>query len=66
MSIKVLFLSPSYAKEFKEYLEKKSQKEKEEKLSRLKKYAGSGTIDDKYANLSSKEIKEVVVLEKNS
>jgi ribosomal protein L4 len=61
---KGLFLSPSYAKEFKEYLEKKSQKEKKEKLLRLKKYAGSGTIDDKYAKLSSREIKEAVALEK--
>jgi len=45
---KGLFLSPNYAKEFKEYLANKSQKAKEEKLARLKAYAGKGTIDDKY------------------
>ncbi len=63
---KGLFLSPAYAKEFKEYLEKKSQQEKEDKLKRLKKYAGKGTIDNKYDNLTSHEIKEVVSKEKLS
>ncbi|MCK9373090.1 MAG: hypothetical protein M0P91_07815 [Sulfuricurvum sp.] len=61
---KGLFLSPSYAKEFKEYLEQKSKKEKEDKLSRLKAYAGKGSIDEKYNHLSSKELKESVSLEK--
>lgn len=61
---KGLFLSPAYAKEFKEYLKNKSKKEKEDKLSRLKTYAGKGNIDTKYDNLSSKELKEAVSLEK--
>ena len=61
---KGLFVSPSYAGEFKEYLEKKSQNEKEEKLSRLKRYAGKGCIDEKYNSLSSKALKERVSLEK--
>ncbi len=57
---KGLFLSPSYAKEFKEYLAKKIEQKKQDKLSRLNKYAGKGTIDNKYDNLSSKEIKELI------
>jgi hypothetical protein len=61
---KGLFLSPSYAKEFKEYLEQKSKKEKEDKLWRLKAYAGKGRIDEKYGYLSSKELKESVSLKK--
>lgn len=61
---KGLFLSPSYAKEFKAYLEEKTKKEKEGKLSRLKAYAGKGSIDEKYDGLSSKELKESVSLEK--
>ena len=61
---KGLFLSPCYAKEFKEYLEQKSKKEKEDKLSRLKAYAGKGSIDEKYDRISSKALKELVSLEK--
>lgn len=61
---KGLFLSPSYAKEFKEYLEQKSKKEKEEKLSRLRAFAGKGSIDEKYDHLSSCELKESVSSEK--
>ena len=34
---KGLFLSPSYAKEFKEYLAKKIEQKKQDKLSRLNK-----------------------------
>jgi len=53
-------------REFKEYLACKSQKEKEEKLARLKNYAGKSTISDKYNNLSSNELKKTVSLEKLS
>ena len=61
---KGLFCSPAYAKEFKDFLAKKSQIEKQEKLSRLKKYAGKSSIDSKYDDLSSNEIKELVSKEK--
>jgi len=61
---KGLFLSPSHAKEFKKYLEEKRKKEKEEKLSRLRAFAGKGSIDEKYDHLSSCELKESVSLEK--
>lgn len=61
---KGLFLSPFYAKEFKEYLKQKSTKERADKLSRLKAYAGKGSIDEKYNGLSNKELKESLSLEK--
>lgn len=61
---KGLFVSPAYAAEFKAYLEQKAKNEKEAKLSRLKVYAGKGEIDKKYDNLSSKELKNAVSLEK--
>ncbi len=61
---KGLFLSPYYAKEFKEYLEQKSKKKKEEKLSRLKAYAGKGNIDEKYDHLSLTKLQELISLEK--
>lgn len=61
---KGLFLSPCYAKEFKAYLEQKLKKEKEDKLLRLRTYAGKGNIDEKYDRLSSKELKEAVSREK--
>lgn len=61
---KGLFVSPAYAVEFKAYLEQKSKNEKEAKLSRLKAYAGKGTIDLKYDNLTASELKNVVSLEK--
>jgi len=57
---KGLFCSPAYAKEFKEYLANKSQKEKQSKLSRLREYAGKGIIDTKYNDLTTKEIKELI------
>lgn len=60
---KGLFLSPGYAKEFKEYLEK-SKKEKEDRRSRLKAYAGKGSIDQKYDGLTSKELKAHISAEK--
>jgi hypothetical protein len=61
---KGLFLSPCYAKEFKEYLEQKSKKKKEEKLLRLKAYTGKGNIDEKYDDLPPSELKELVSLRK--
>ncbi len=57
---KGLFLSPIYAKEFKNYLETKIEKQKNEKLLRLKAYAGKGSIDRKFEGLSSKEIRASV------
>lgn len=58
---KGLFLSPKYAEEFKAYLQ---AKEIEEKLERFNKYAGGGTIDPKYNNLSGVQLRQKIADEK--
>ena len=55
---KGVFVSAQYADEVKDYLEKKLAKEKQEKLDRIKKYAGKGSIYQKFENLTSSQIKE--------
>jgi len=61
---KGLFLSPAYAKEFKAYLETKRAQEKNEKLLRLRTYAGKGSIDEKYEGLNVKEIRASIAGER--
>lgn len=61
---KGLFLSPRYAKEFKEYLEQKAKKEKTNKRSKVKVYGENRGIDEKYDTFSSKELKTLVSLKK--
>ncbi len=61
---KGIFVSPKYAKEFENFLLEKSNKQKNEKLQRLKSFAGKNQIDDKYDNLSTSEIKNRIALEK--
>ncbi|MEA2028186.1 MAG: hypothetical protein U9N49_04360 [Campylobacterota bacterium] len=61
---KGLFLSPKYAKEFKAYLEDKKAKEIEAKLERFKKYAGKGTIDSKFNNLTGPQLRQKIADEK--
>jgi len=56
---KGLFLSPAYAKEFKAYIEAQAQQKKHDKFSRLKRYAGKGSIESQYDGLPSKQIKEI-------
>lgn len=63
---KGLFVSPKYADEFKKYLEVKLNEEKNTKLERLKRYAGKGEIDAKYAGLTSSSIREKIALDKQS
>lgn len=53
---KGLFISPKYADEFKNFLEKKLRKEKKEKLNRVMQFAG--IADDDATDLSEKEIRE--------
>ena len=53
---KGLFISPKYAKEIKAYLEEKIAKQKEEKLNRIMKYAGTMEIEDRYEGLDGKEL----------
>ena len=53
---KGLFISSKYAKEIKAYLENKIAKQKEEKLNRIMKYAGTMEIEDRYEGLDKKEL----------
>ncbi len=61
---KGLFISPKYAKEFKAYLDEKIAKEKQEKIDRLRKYAGKGEIDKSFDALTGREIREKIAREK--
>ena len=62
---KGLFISPKYAQEFKDFLEKKISRKHQQKLDRLMKYAGKGKIDERFNNLTSSQIKEKVAKEKH-
>jgi len=55
---KGVFISSKYADEVKQFLEKKLAKERQEKLDRIQKYAGKGTIYKRFDNLSASEIRE--------
>jgi len=61
---KGLFISPKYAEEFKSFLEKKLAKEKQEKINRLMKFAGTCEVDEQFNNLTSGQIREKVAKEK--
>ncbi|MCV6608282.1 MAG: hypothetical protein OIF32_08725 [Campylobacterales bacterium] len=62
--LKGLFISPKFAKEFKEYLDNKLNKEREDKLKKIKKFAGKNTIEPRFNELSSKDLKKEVSQEK--
>ena len=53
---KGLFVSPKYADEFKAFLKEKISKQKQEKLNRIMKYAGTMEVEDRYKDLEDKEI----------
>jgi hypothetical protein len=55
---KGVFISAEYADDVKKFLEKKLAKVKQEKLDRIKKYAGKGSIYQKFENLTSSQIRE--------
>ncbi len=61
---KGLFISPKYAEEFKSFLEDKISKEIQEQLDEIDKFAGSVEIEDRFKNLSYKEIKSKIAKEK--
>jgi len=61
---KGLFISPKYADEFKKYLDKKISKEKQDMLDRIDKFAGKGTIHERFKNLTGREIREKIAREK--
>lgn len=53
---KGLFVSPKYADEFKSYIENKISNEKQEKIDRLMKYAGTMEMEERYKGLEGKEL----------
>jgi hypothetical protein len=61
---KGLFISPKYAKEFKNFLEDKISKQQQDKLDRIMKYAGKGEVHERFNNLTSSQISQKVALEK--
>ena len=61
---KGLFVSPKYAEDFKKYLDEKISEEKQEKLDKLMKFVGTGTIKEEFNNLTSREIREKIAKEK--
>ena len=56
---KGVFISVQYANDVKEFLKKKLLKEKQEKLDRVMKYVGKGSIDERFENLTSSQIREL-------
>ena len=54
--LKGLFISPKYADEIKMFLDEKLDKERSEKLKKLKKYAGKGKIEPQYDGLSNTQL----------
>ncbi len=61
---KGLFVSQKYADEIKEMLKKKIEKEKHQKLERLMEFAGNLEIEDRFKELSAKEIRAKIAEEK--
>jgi len=63
---KGVFVSAQYADDVKKFLEKKLAKEKQEKLDRIMKFAGTVKIEDRFRDKDAKEIREMVAKEKYS
>jgi len=61
---KGIFISPKYAAEFKQFLEARKKQEIDEKLRRIRKYAGKGKIEEGFNRLSSNQIREKVAKDK--
>ena len=57
---KGMFISSKYAKEFKKFLDEKKQ----EKLDRLRKFAGKGEIYKRFDGLTGMQIREKIAKEK--
>lgn len=57
---KGLFISPKYAKEFKDFLEEKIAKDKQQELDDIMQFAGAMEMEDRYKGLNEKELKEEV------
>ncbi|MFA6144392.1 MAG: hypothetical protein WCW84_00250 [Sulfurimonas sp.] len=59
---KGLFISPKYADEFRKLLEKKIMDERQRDLDEILQFVGSGSIDEKYMNMTSRELREARAL----
>jgi hypothetical protein len=57
---KGMFISSKYAKEFKKFLDEKKQ----EKLDRLRQFAGKGKVHKRFDGLTSGKIREKIAKEK--
>jgi len=55
---KGVFISSKYADDVKKFLEKKMAKEKQEKLDRIMKFAGKGSIHKRFEDLTASQMRE--------
>jgi len=62
---KGLFVSPKYADEFKNFLKDKKSKELQQQLDEIDKFAGKGSVHERFHNLTGSEIREQVAKEKH-
>ena len=62
---KGLFISPKYADEFKSFLEDKLADNVQEQLNEIERFAGSIEIEERFINLTDKEIREKIGQEKH-
>lgn len=60
---KGIFISAKYAAEFKHYLETRKKQEIDEKLSRIRRFAGKGKISERFDGVNSRQIREKVAEE---
>lgn len=61
---KGLFISPKYADDVKKMLNKKQAQEMKKKLDEVMRFSGSVEIEDRFNNLSYKEIRKKIAEEK--
>jgi len=61
---KGLFVSPKYADELKAFLDDKITKEQQSKVDRLMEYVGKDEVHERFNNLTSSEMREIVAKEK--
>jgi len=59
---KGLFISPKYADEFRQLLEKKIADERQRDLDEIMQFVGSASIEQKYMDMTSRELREARAL----
>ena len=60
---KGVFIPAEYAEDVKKFLEKKLAKQKQEKLDRIMKFAGKGSIHKRFEDLTASQISEKKAIE---